>query len=202
MKRGPKVLFSFLPSSSEEKTKPAIRVRVATGDTPRKHRTTSEQATALKDRARQIALEQAQLEAEWPEDVTAPFPIPTIAGINWAQQPPVPAEKIDWSRQGEPLRVRPTVGGFLAIITLAASVLGSGAYFYHGVQAHVTNRQIHVPEKIVDSAFFGQFETHESAQGARKELSASISRIGQRVERSNDQLRDDLIRLLKENRRK
>jgi hypothetical protein len=175
---------------------------VATGPNRkvRKRKTTAEQAIKLRSRAEQIELEREQLYAEWPEDVTQPN-IPTVAAPDWMKLPPIPAERIDWQGMGEPLRVRPTLGGFIAVAALGCSIIGAGAYFYHGVNSHVDNALIHVPKDGVPWGVSTQFETRAEAKAARKDLKKSIDKIDDNVKASNKELKADLIMLLKPQRR-
>jgi hypothetical protein len=126
------------------------------------------------------------------EDTSQPrVAIPTIPAIDWDHQPSVPAEKIDWSKQGEPLRVRPTFGVMLTAVAMMVSVLGAGAYFYWGVWTHVDNEQIHLPKDGVPWGVKGAYETRAEAQGARKALHKEIVRT---VNVAHDKLRNDLVR--------
>jgi hypothetical protein len=109
--------------------------------------------------------------------------VPTVDAIDWAQQPPVPAEKIDWQGQGEPLRVRPTLGTLVAIVAACLSIVGAGAFFYWGVRTHVADQQIHLkPNGALPDLLSERYETRKEARAARAKLSKKVEGVGRRVD--------------------
>jgi len=135
-----------------------------------------------------------ELTAFWPEDITQPSGIPVCSAIDWTQQPAIPAEKIDWSKQGEPLRVKPTLGTMVAVISLIISILGGGAYFYWGVNSHIKNQQVHLPADGVPWGVKASYQTREDAARQHEKLHKEIV---SEVKESNRKLRVDVIRAIK-----
>jgi len=113
------------------------------------------------------------------------------APIDWASQPQVPAEKIDWSRQGEPLRVRPTLSMMITLITLGVSVLGGGAYFYWGVRTHIEDQRIHLNGEGIGWGASARFETRVEARKARAKVVSTIEKRVDAVEGEVVKLRQD-----------
>jgi hypothetical protein len=127
------------------------------------------------------------------EDDTGPR-VPTVDAIDWDRQPPIPAEKIDWQGQGEPLRVRPTLGTLIAIIAAAVSLIGAGAFFYWGVRTHVADQRIHLrPNGTLPTLLSERYETRSEARMARAKLSAQVGgkveKVGQRVDKLDTRLK-------------
>jgi len=183
-----------------EQSRPARRARMPTSEA---------RATELRRRADELALKRLELEeeiarrqrdldAEWPEDLTRPH-IPTVSAIDWKEQPSIPAEKIDWSHQGEPLRVRPTLGAIIATVGLAISIFSAGAYFYWGVKTHISNKQVHVPADGIPWGVRTTFETRKEAKIARTKL---IHTIAEQRRAEHDQLKEYLVKALKPKRRR
>jgi hypothetical protein len=120
--------------------------------------------------------------------------VPTVEAIDWGKQPAIPATKIDWQGQGEPLRVRPTLGTLIAILVGAASVLGAGAMFYWGVQSHVSDKAIHLKSNgTLPDLLSERYETRNEARVARTKLGAEVGvkveKVGKRVNQLDTQLK-------------
>jgi len=154
---------------------------------------------SVNEAAKHVSATQQRLAEEWPDDMTPVHDIPLLAAaIDWERQPPVPAEKIDWSRQGEPLRVRPTLGTMITAIAMIVSILGGGAYFYWGVRTHHDNLQVHVPQSGIPWGVQAQFETRKEAKRSRTELVSEIRKV---MKSDHDQLREDIVKALRRRRR-
>lgn len=192
---------------SKPPQKPAVEVVISTstdhdGRTYAHHKrtrppTSEQEQITLKQQWQDLEWERAriqalrrELEIKWPPDVARPH-IQTIEAIDWTEQPLVPAEKIDWSAQGEPLRVRPTVGAMLGLIALVASLLGAGAYFYWGVRLHIHNKSIHVPRDGVPWGVKSIFETRIEASRSRKKLRSDIT---ESIRAAHNSLRHDVVK--------
>lgn len=152
----------------------------------------------LETATRDLKQRERALEAQWPPDLTRPQGIRTVDAIDWSEQPAIPAEKIDWSQQGEPLRVKPTLGSLMTVVVLLVSLFSAGAYFYWGVRLHINNKQIHVPNDGVPWGVKSQFETKKEAQTARTKLRKDISET---VRKESGKL-EGLIRSMKPKRRR
>lgn len=158
-----------------------------------------EERKTLEDQRKTFEIKRQALAESWPHDVTMPGGIPTVDAIDWESQPPIPAEKIDWSAQGQPLRVKPTLGSMAAVITILVSLLGAGAYFYWGVKLHVQNHQLHLPADGVPWGVKASFETRKEATKARQKIKADIIET---VKVENQKLKTDIIRAVKDTRRR
>jgi hypothetical protein len=159
-------LFQILPSAPRPK-------RPATGPTERER--LAEEWAALEEARTRIEEERRKLAEAWPEDVAPPFRWAPV--IDWAQQPHVPAERIDWSKQGEPLRVRPTIGTLVATIGIIVSILSGGAYFYWGVRTHVNSTALHLTSDGVGWGVPIKFETRTEAQTGRVAILREVQKL-------------------------
>jgi hypothetical protein len=218
---GPKISFSLMPGAGSGSSggKPSARVKLDTGLEHRavkpggeyaqhRKRPTDETEKAkfreawasVQEAQQHIEATKRRLTEEWPDDVTPVHDlIPTVQAINWDHQPSIPAEKIDWSRQGEPLRVRLSLSQIITLITLAVAVLGSGAAFYWGVRMHQENRQIHVPlDTGIPWGVGAKFETRKEAVEARTKL---VTAIGDAMKTEHARLKEDIVKALKRRRR-
>jgi len=137
--------------------------------------TSEQESLRLKYAWEDVERRRLELEARWPSDVERPR-IATRPAIDWEHQPPIPAEKIDWSRQGVPLRVQPTAATFVMLTGILMSVLGSAAMFYWQVRTHLADRKIHVPADGVPWGIRATFETRPEAAENRKILRDRIVR--------------------------
>jgi hypothetical protein len=219
------VSFSLLPGSGSSggggsPKKPAARATIDTGQHAKaekpgeyaqhRKRPTGEAEksqfreawASVQEAQHHIESTKRRLSEEWPDDVTPIHDmIPTVQAIDWDQQPPIPAEKLDWSRQGgEPLRIRLSLGQIATAIGIAAALLGSGAAFYWGVRTHHENRQIHVPVTTgIPWGVTAKFETRDQAQAARNKL---VLDIGTAMKDEHKKLKEDIVKALKRRRRR
>lgn len=162
--------------------------------------TTESERISLHQEWERIREKQKELESKWPEDTPIPgVMIPTVRAIDWSEQPSIPAEQIDWSKQGAPLRVRPTIATFVTAISLAISILGGGAYFYWGVKTHMDNLLIHIPKDGIPWGVKISYETRNESSQNRKEL---VNVIHKKIESANSQLKQDLIQVLNPRKRR
>ena len=133
-----------------------------------------------------------------------PIQVPTMSAIDWKEQPPVPAEKIDWSKQGQPLRVRPTFGALAAAVGISVSILGAGAYFYWGVKTHLSSEQVHVPKDGIPWGVKRNYETKATATKARKKVSTDLKSVMQsehgRLRKEQQTATERIIRELRRRR--
>jgi len=160
----------------------------------RPRRSTSEQdAFRLREAWDELEERREQLEKDWPEDITHPR-IPVVSGIDWDQQPSIPAEHIDWSGQGQPVRVKFTLGTMVGVVTMIMSILGAGAYFYWGVKTHIANQQIHVPPTGIPWGVPTKFETRKEARKARSRLHEDLKHT---ITNENRLLKQDVIKAIK-----
>jgi len=165
----------------------------------RRSPTSEQEAAKLRAAWDELEATRRKMEDEWPDDLTQPHIIPTIQAIDWQAQPPIPAEKIDWSKQGEPLRVRPTWGAMVVAISMIVSILGAGAYFYWGIKMHVTDQRIHLPGDGVPWGVKAVYETRKEARQARENLAADIVKT---VKAEVSTVRQDVVRELRKSRRR
>ena len=196
MNDGPKISFSMLPGSPDERDKrdkrATVKVALSTGrghpavKAPKRQISDAERERLAKlwsefeARRREMEEKEKELTENWPDDLTYPggrkMPMSTTDAIDWGRQPSIPAEKIDWSAQGEPLRVRLTWGAMIMGLTILVSVLGSGAYFYWSVQSHVSSKRLHLTDDGVGWGAAAKFETRDQAQKARDQLGSEVRR--------------------------
>jgi hypothetical protein len=146
---------------------------------------------ALEERKHALERAEADIQARWPEDVTRPNPIGTYPAIDWRQQPPIPAEKIDWSHNGTPIRVRLTLGAMLTLVTTLCTVLGGGAYMIAQARAHMVDAQAHLdPSSGTGWGAAARFESRAEAAKAHTDM---VQSLGARM----DKLRDEIVQALR-----
>jgi len=133
------------------------------------------------------------------EDDSVSGVIRTIPAIDWRLQPPIPADKIDWSGQGEPLRVRPTLGVIAAGLGVAASLLCSGAFFYFRTESHIDDDRQHADKNGLTWGVREYCETRSEARNARE---AMLSAFDKRLAERDEQLKRELSSKPKKRRRK
>jgi len=182
MTKGPKVAFSMMGSSNGG----------SNGDEPRSRKKNPTPATVRVTTGLGHKVVKPEREMQ-PEDLSQPA-IATVEAIDWKQQPAIPANKIDWQGQGEPLMVRPTFGTLMAIVTAAVSVVGAGAFFYWGVRTHVSDQRIHLkPNGTLPELLSERYETRTEAKAARAKLAAQVGgkveKVGTRVDKLDNRLK-------------
>jgi hypothetical protein len=112
--------------------------------------------------------------------------IPTVQAIDWEKQPLIPAERIDWSRQGEPLRVRPTWGSMVTAIGILISLIGAAAFMYWETRSHIASAQKHLRTDGIGWGVPAAFESRDDAKQARDEM---IKQINERIYSETRKLR-------------
>ena len=140
--------------------------------------------------------------ADKPETEVSQPVVPTVGAIDWGRQPPIPADKIDWQGQGEPLRVRPTFGTLVTVLVASFSIIGAGAMFYWGVRSHCNDTRIHLkPDGTLPDLLSERYETRTEARAARARMAAQVEKVGKRVNKRVDEL-DRQIRGVSEDQQK